>query len=100
MSVKLDVFDTEVKQCKEDADCLLLIPGEYHGERQVIHATSKGIGKCDSYLDGTVGIVTLAISIRRGKAPMVPRSRSLNRYLPQASVSTMLSDGVCFTNSV
>ena len=38
----------------------MLIPGEYHGKRQVIHATSKGIGKCDSYLDCAVGIVALS----------------------------------------
>lgn len=40
------------------------------------------------------------ISITRGSPPIVPRSRSLKRYLPQASVKTMLSAGVCFTNSV
>ena len=40
------------------------------------------------------------ISMMRGKPPIVPRSRSLKRYLPQARVRMTVSAGVCLTNSV
>ena len=40
------------------------------------------------------------ISIILGSPPISPRSRSLKRYLPQASVRITESFGVCLTNSV
>ena len=39
-------------------------------------------------------------SISRGRPLISPRSRSLKRNFPQARVRTILSEGVCFTNSV
>ena len=39
------------------------------------------------------------MSMMRGRPPMVPKSRSLKRNLPQASVRIMLSSGACCTKS-
>ena len=37
---------------------------------------------------------------KRGRPPISPRFRSLKRNFPHARVRTILSEGVCFTNSV
>ena len=87
----------KMQQGQQDTHRLLLIPGKHHGQRQIIHAAAERIGKRNGNLNRTVGIIALPhIHQIRGRPPMVPRSRSLKRYLPQASVSTTVSAGCLF----
>ena len=54
-----DVFNAKMQQGQQDAHRLLLIPGKHHGQRQVVHAAAKCVGKGNGNLDGAVGVVAL-----------------------------------------
>ena len=60
----------------------------------------KCICKCHSNLDRTISIITLTHIHQSWKTTDLSRSRSLKRNFPHARVRTILSEGVCFTNSV
>lgn len=56
---EVDIFDTQMQQGQQDAHCLLLVPGQHQGQRQVIDAASEGLRQSNRHLDGAVGIVAL-----------------------------------------
>ena len=49
-----------MQEGEQDADRLLLVPGQHQGQGQVIDPAVEGFGQGHSHLDGAVGIVALA----------------------------------------
>ncbi len=54
-----DIFNPQMQQGQQDADCFLLVPGKHHGQGQVVHAAAEGLrqGHCD--LNRAVSVITL-----------------------------------------
>ncbi len=55
-----DVLDPEGEQGEQDRHGLLLVPGEDHGQGQLVHAHAEGLREGHGDLDGRVGVVALA----------------------------------------
>ena len=57
---QVDALDAQMQQREQDAHRLLLVPGEHHGKRQIVHTATESIRQRERDLDRTVGIVALA----------------------------------------
>lgn len=57
---QVDPLDAQVEQGEQDADGLLLVPGEHHGQRQVVHAALERLSQSQRNLDGAVGVIALS----------------------------------------
>ncbi len=57
---EVNVLDAEREQGQEDAYRLLLVPGKHEGERELVDAALKSVGKGEGDADGAVCVVALA----------------------------------------
>ena len=70
----------------------------HQSQRQIIDRTAKSLGQGQCHPDGAVSIVALP-HIHQPRQPIDgAQVKSLNRYLPQASVRIKVSGGACLTN--
>ena len=80
-----DVLDAEGEERQQDADGLLLVPGEHQRERQVVDAAIEDLGEGDGDLDGGVGVVALAhVEQARDPADVAEVRTLLTTYQPEA----------------
>ena len=63
-----DVCDAQIEQRQKDADRLLLIPGENHGQGELVYTAAKGVRKRRCNFDGAEGIVALPYVHETGQA--------------------------------
>ena len=64
----MDVLDPEAQQGQKNNHSLLLVPGQDHGQGQVINPALKGTGQGNCDLDGGEGVVALPDIKQAGNA--------------------------------
>ena len=66
---EIDVFDAEVEQREQDADCFLFIPGQHQRERKIIDPAAKRICESDGDFDRAVRVIALSHIHDTGQSP-------------------------------